>query len=168
MLFQGEEWGATTPFLYFSDHRDPKLAAAAREGRRREFSAFGLAANDIPDPQAHETFARSKLNWGELSQPQHTELLDWHKKLISLRQSNPGLRDGSLKDVVVRFDENEFWLTMERRDWTIVCNLGPGPFVAPLRKGKHQLVAGSDTGIVFELPSVTLPSDSVAILKQSG
>jgi maltooligosyltrehalose trehalohydrolase len=61
MLFQGEEWGATSPFLYFTDHEDPELARNVREGRRREFSAFGWNPEDISDPQAVETFERSKL-----------------------------------------------------------------------------------------------------------
>src|SRR5690606_7306946 len=63
MLFQGEEWGASTPFLYFTDHADPDLAEAIRQGRRREFAAFGWDAESIPDPQAIETFRRAQLNW---------------------------------------------------------------------------------------------------------
>ena len=56
MLFQGEEWGASTPFQYFTDHPEPDLAKAVREGRRKEFAAFGWKPEDIPDPQAPETF----------------------------------------------------------------------------------------------------------------
>jgi len=168
MLFQGEEWGATTPFLYFSDHRDPKLAAAVREGRRREFPSFAGKANEIPDPQAPETFEKSKLNWDELSQPQHKEFLEWHKKLIRLRRASPRLASGRMEDVVVRFDEDARWLIVERGDWTIACNLGTKNLSAPLRKGKHKLVAVSDAGISLELPTVSLPPDTVGILKQLG
>src|SRR5207302_10019881 len=60
MLFQGEEWAASTPFLYFTDHRDPALAAAVRQGRRKEFAAFGWPPEAIPDPPDQEAVERSK------------------------------------------------------------------------------------------------------------
>src|SRR5208337_3917332 len=58
MLFQGEEWGASTPFQYFTDHPEPELGKAVSEGRCREFAAFGWKPQDVPDPQAPETFQR--------------------------------------------------------------------------------------------------------------
>ena len=61
MLFQGEEYGETAPFRFFSDHIDAEIADATREGRRREFAAFASFEREIPDPQDPETFARSKL-----------------------------------------------------------------------------------------------------------
>ena len=63
MLFQGEEWGASTPFLYFTDHQDPELGQAVREGRRREYPVS--EGTEVPDPQDPETFLRSKLDWSE-------------------------------------------------------------------------------------------------------
>ena len=65
MLFQGEEWAASTPFLYFTDHDDPELGEAVSEGRRREFAAFGWSPEQVPDPQAPETFEASVLRWDE-------------------------------------------------------------------------------------------------------
>jgi maltooligosyltrehalose trehalohydrolase len=62
MLFQGEEWAASSPFQYFADHADPEMARAVSEGRRREFAAFGWAPESIPDPERPETFQRSKLD----------------------------------------------------------------------------------------------------------
>jgi len=167
MLFQGEEWGATTPFLYFSNHRDPVLAEMVREGRRREFAAFADRRNEIPDPQALETFTRSKLVWKEMTQLRHAELLDWHKMLIRLRRSNPSLCDGRLEEVSARCDEGERWLMVERGPWSIACNLGQAPVTIELRKGAHEMVAGSDVGILLDPPKVTLPPDSVAILKHA-
>ena len=82
MLFQGEEWGASSPFLYFCDHQDGALAEAVREGRRRDFAFFVQKNGDIPDPQAPETFARSKLTWEELLLPRHADVFEWHKRLI--------------------------------------------------------------------------------------
>ena len=71
MLFQGEEWAASTPFQYFTDHEDPELGRPVSEGRSAEFASFRLAADDVPDPQDPATFERSKLRWDELSEPGH-------------------------------------------------------------------------------------------------
>ncbi len=68
LLFQGEEWGARTPFLYFTDHQNPDLGRLVAEGRAREFSGFNWAG-EVPNPQAPQTFDRSKLDWSELPQP---------------------------------------------------------------------------------------------------
>jgi maltooligosyltrehalose trehalohydrolase len=61
MLFQGEDYGETAPFRFFSDHIDPEIATATREGRRREFAAFAAFGEEIPDPQDPATFEASKL-----------------------------------------------------------------------------------------------------------
>jgi maltooligosyltrehalose trehalohydrolase len=82
LLFQGEEWSASSPFLYFTDHDDPELGAAVSEGRRREFAAFGWSPDDVPDPQDLATFERSVLAWDERGQGEHAELLDWYRRLI--------------------------------------------------------------------------------------
>jgi maltooligosyltrehalose trehalohydrolase len=94
MLFQGEEWAASSPFQYFTDHHDPELGQAVSEGRRSEFSYFGWSPDDVPDPQDAETFERSKLRWDELDQEPHASLLAWHRSLISLRRSRPALGPG--------------------------------------------------------------------------
>ena len=122
---------------------------------------------EMPDPQAPETFTRCKLSWEEMSQPPHAELLDWHKRLIRLRKSTPSLGDGRMEDVNARCDERERWLLMERGPWSIACNLGPAPARVQLRKGVHELVVASETGILLTPPTVTLPPDSVAILKMA-
>ena len=77
LLFQGEEWGASSPFLYFTAHEDNELGAKVREGRRSEFAAFGWEPAGIPDPQSLETFDRSRLRWDELGDDNHAPLLDW-------------------------------------------------------------------------------------------
>ncbi len=56
-----------TPFLYFTDYQEPALANAVREGRCREFAVFGWKPEETSDPQARDTFERSKLNWPELT-----------------------------------------------------------------------------------------------------
>ena len=99
MVFMGEEWGATTPFQYFTSHHDHDLARAVSDGRRREFADFGFDASDVPDPQDPATFDRSKLDWSELEKPIHAELLEWYRSLIALRHATPELLDGRLDHV---------------------------------------------------------------------
>ncbi len=86
MLFMGEEWGATTPFLYFTDHGDPVLACAVTEGRRREFEKFAWG-DGVPDPQSPETFEKSKVLHEEKWREPHATLLEWHRTLLKLRRS---------------------------------------------------------------------------------
>lgn len=83
MLFQGEEWAASTPFLYFTDHVDAALAKAVREGRRRDYAFLGKR---VPDPQAATTFRRSLLKWSETNEDKPSEMIAWYKSLIKLRQ----------------------------------------------------------------------------------
>ncbi|MBV8690090.1 MAG: malto-oligosyltrehalose trehalohydrolase [Actinobacteria bacterium] len=87
LLFQGEEWGTSSPFQYFTDHRDPGIAQAVTEGRRREFAAFGWRPEDVPDPQDPATFARSKLAWDELETAPHRDVLASYRALIGLRRA---------------------------------------------------------------------------------
>ena len=114
MLFMGEEWAATTPFQYFTDHDDPELAEAVREGRRREFAAFGLEAEEVPDPQDPATFERSTLDWAELG-ASRTPMLAWYRELIALRRSRLDLATAALIQFEVDFDEDERWLGVRRR-----------------------------------------------------
>jgi maltooligosyltrehalose trehalohydrolase len=83
MLFQGEEWAAQTPFLYFTDHGDEKLARAVRKGRQRDYS---FLHKKVPDPQDEKTFLASCLNWKEPDSKDGATMLDWYKKLIAIRQ----------------------------------------------------------------------------------
>jgi maltooligosyltrehalose trehalohydrolase len=166
MLFQGEEWGAGTPFLYFTDHPEPKLAQAVREGRRQEFAAFGWRPDEIPDPQARETFELSKLNWSEIPESPHLELLAWHRQLIRLRRLEPALTDGRLDLVRAQWDEQAHWLTLERGAITAACNLAAAPQRIPLRAGKQRALMISEAGIATGDGFVELPPDSVAMVKR--
>jgi maltooligosyltrehalose trehalohydrolase len=89
MLFMGEEFAASTPFLFFCDF-GPELAAAVAAGRRREFQRFAAFAEEaamalIPDPNARDTFEASKLRWAERSQSPHRERLALVRELLALR-----------------------------------------------------------------------------------
>ena len=94
MLFAGEEFAASTPFQYFTDFQEKELGRLVSEGRRREFVAFGWSPEEVPDPQAEETFLRSKLRWEESGQGVHAEMLEWYRRLIALRREESALTCG--------------------------------------------------------------------------
>ncbi|WP_329563236.1 malto-oligosyltrehalose trehalohydrolase [Kitasatospora sp. NBC_01266] len=127
MLFMGEEWGAGTPWQYFTDHTDPGLAEAVRQGRRREFEAYGWTAEEVPDPQDHGTVRRSTLDWSEPRGGEHAELLGWYQRLIRLRREHPALMDPDLAAVRVDFDEAAGQLTVHRGEFRVTVNFGEKP-----------------------------------------
>ncbi|WP_285009716.1 malto-oligosyltrehalose trehalohydrolase [Pedobacter faecalis] len=92
MLFMGEEWGEKNPFLYFVSHTDPDLVELVRKGRKEEFAAMHNGG-EAPDPQAEETFERSRLNWDALREQGQAEMFRFYKELIALRKSHPLLRN---------------------------------------------------------------------------
>jgi maltooligosyltrehalose trehalohydrolase len=163
MIFQGEEFAASTPFQYFADHEDPEMARAVKAGRRGEFAAFGWDPEDIPDPESVETFQRSKLNWDEVREGQHTEMLDWYRRLIHLRRGSSALNDGTPGQVEVTFDEEGRWLVMERGAVKVLCNLGDAPVRFENSKG-CALVLASLAGIEAGGDGIVLPPNSLAVL----
>ncbi|WP_406253199.1 malto-oligosyltrehalose trehalohydrolase [Streptomyces atratus] len=138
MLFMGEEWGARTPWQFFTDHTDPELAEAVRSGRRREFAAHGWVSDDIPDPQDPATRNRSCLDWNEPSQEPHARLLAWYRELIALRRALPDLHDPDLASVRTAHDEQARWLAYRRGDLRIAVNLGEKPATIPLGGGRRR------------------------------
>ncbi|SCF65853.1 malto-oligosyltrehalose trehalohydrolase [Streptomyces sp. Ncost-T10-10d] len=142
MLFMGEEWGARTPWQFFTDHTDPALAEAVRTGRRREFAAHGWAADDIPDPQDPATRNRSCLDWSEPAQEPHTRLHAWYRELIALRHTLPDLSDPDLASVRTAHDEQARWLAYRRGDLRIAVNLGEKPATIPLGGGRRHGAGG--------------------------
>jgi maltooligosyltrehalose trehalohydrolase len=163
MLFQGEEFGASSPFLYFTDFEDPELGRLISEGRKKEFIAFGWSPDEIPDPQAEETFTRSILQWSELTEEPHASLLQWHKDLIHLRRSRNELSDGNLNAVHVRFDESAQWLVLERGSLRVACNLGQAPVEVEIGSGA-QLLLASDDSISLSGTNLKLGPDSVGVV----
>jgi len=165
MLFQGEEWGATTPFLYFTDYDEPTLANNVRAGRCKEFEAFGWKREEIPDPQDRSTFERSKLDWAEVTNEPHRELLEWYRCLIKLRREEPSLSDGRRDRVGTRHDEVQRWLAVERGPITIACNLAGDAQSIPLPEGARTVLLASEPVEKLKHDRIVLRPDSVAILK---
>jgi maltooligosyltrehalose trehalohydrolase len=168
MLFMGEEWGATAPFLYFTSHRDPALGRAVSEGRRREFAAFGWDPADVPDPQDPVTFERSKLDWAEIDEQPHADLLDWHKQLLRLRAATPALTDGRLDLVGTSYNDEQRWLLVERGPITIAASFSATPVtieVEAKRLGELLLASGK---VEVDGDELELGAESVAIFRTSA
>src|SRR5205085_779994 len=130
LLFMGQEWAASTPFQFFTDHHG-KLGEAITQGRRREFQSFTAFRDPemqekIPDPQAPETFERSKLNWHELDKPEHSGTLLLHMEFLQLRRTHPAFRERT----------PETYLTLELDDGIVAILYG--------RPGEYTLAVVSD------------------------
>src|SRR5699024_3226649 len=123
MLFQGEEWAASTPFTYFTAH-DDELGAAVTAGRVEEFSAMGWA-EQVPDPQLRSTFEASILRWQEREQAGHVEMLEWYRTLIGLRREHADLHDPSLEAISVEVLAEETVL-LRRGALDVFVHRGPG------------------------------------------
>jgi maltooligosyltrehalose trehalohydrolase len=174
MLFMGEEWGASTPWCYFTDHQDPELARAVSEGRRREFARHGWTGA-VPDPQAVDTYRGSVLDWAEPDRPHHRDLLEWHRALLALRRSRPELNDPRLTGTTVECDDGEArWLMMRRGGVCVAANFGALPVVLPVpapAAGRPRLLLASDPAMRLDFDivgdsasaSAGLPGASVAV-----
>jgi maltooligosyltrehalose trehalohydrolase len=167
MIFQGEEWAASSPFQYFADHDDPELARAVSEGRKREFQAFGWKPDAIPDPEKVETYLQSKLKWEEANDGRHAQMQEWYRRLIDLRRSTRCLNDGEPGNTRVIFNETDKWLSMQRGQIQLHCNLGQTDHQIELGEGT-TLVMASCESIRPEDSRLSLPPDAVAILKRGG
>jgi maltooligosyltrehalose trehalohydrolase len=166
LLFMGEEWAADTPWQYFTDHGEPELAAAVRDGRRAEFAEHGWRAEQVPDPQHEGTVAASRLDWAELDKEPHAGMLAWYRDLLTLRRTRAELTDPRLDRVAVSHDEAAQWLVLHRGSLRVVINLAgtaqdvpvDGAVRAVLLTSSGQTPDASDLG-------VRLPAESVAIVE---
>lgn len=161
MLFMGEEWAASTPWQYFTDHEDPELAEAVRAGRRGEFKAFGWRHEDVPDPQHPTTIERSTLNWDELDVAPHADVHAWYRELIALRRTRLDLADGRFDELEVDFDEEQRWLVIRRPSTVVAVNLATRALTLDL-EATSVLLASAD--VELRANSLRLPPESVAIL----
>jgi maltooligosyltrehalose trehalohydrolase len=162
MLFMGEEWGASAPFLFFTDH-NAELAPLVREGRRREFAHFaafrGEAARArIPDPNDPATFAASMPDVAEAQRAPHREILALHKHLLGLRHARiiphlPGA-DALGAEAVGTAAVLAHWRLGDGTKLTIACNLGAD--AAPCTAAGETLFEGR-AGAAASLAAGTLP-----------
>lgn len=158
MLFMGEEWVASTPFLYFADHDDEAMRRLVAEGRRKEFAAFGFAG-DVPNPEDKETYEQSKLNWEEQREGKHAEMLAWVKALIKLRRTTVAFNDGDMNSLEIGSSETTRTLVMEREEARVLINLGDAPYTFDLLEGERLALASRDIAVqdnAIQLPPTTL------------
>ncbi|MFC7406122.1 malto-oligosyltrehalose trehalohydrolase [Georgenia alba] len=165
MLFMGEEWGATTPFQYFTDH-EPGLGEAVREGRTREFGTHGWAELyghdiEVPDPQAPETFRASRLDWGEPDREPHAALLELYRSLVALRHAEPDIASGDRTATTV--EPGDGWLVLRRGGLDVVLALR-GDVEVPTSAAEAVLTWNDEPRL---LPGrVRFPAPGVAVLRR--
>jgi maltooligosyltrehalose trehalohydrolase len=160
MLFMGEEWASSSPFQFFTSHPEPELAMATAEGRKAEFAHHGWDADEIPDPQDHQTFLRSKLKWDEIDTGEHARLLQLYRALIALRHDEPDLADPWLDHMRIDYDEERRWIVLHRGAFAVACNLSDTAAAVP---AAGEVVLASEEPTLGE--STVLQGHSFAILR---
>jgi maltooligosyltrehalose trehalohydrolase len=151
LLFMGEEYGETNPFQYFIHHSDKELVEIVRKGRKEEFHYFNWEG-EVPDPQSEEIFNQCKLSWKHESDAQSALLLNYYKKLITLRKSHPALQGRERNAIAVyhRSEENNlvgFTRQHEQKQILVLLNFGaePGCFSSPLNAEGRKVFDSSGT-----------------------
>lgn len=177
MLFMGEEYGETNPFLYFVSHTDPDLIEAVRKGRSEEFAAFH-AAGEAPDPQAADTFKNSCLQWQLIDEPQHNVLFRYYQQLIAIRKSEPALRlpDRCRSNTFAGEATGTLTLLRSHESQTIACLMNfskqPQEMPVPEQLTRHVVLFDSadlqwnGPGASSFTGSFTLRPESILIIKQ--
>jgi maltooligosyltrehalose trehalohydrolase len=169
MLFMGEEWGASTPWQYFTDHTDTRIAAAVRRGRRAEFADHGWDRSQVPDPQSERTVERSRLDWDEPRREPHARLFWWYRDLIRLRRERGDLRDPRLDRVHVDHDAERRTVLVHRGDHTVAVNLSAEPReivleASPDDPAPQIVLAWEPAGSTLADGVLTLPPESAVVL----
>jgi maltooligosyltrehalose trehalohydrolase len=147
MLFQGEEWAASTPFLYFTDHRDEALARDVKAGREREYRSLGFDVTGAVDPDGIEAFSRSRLSWDEVGAPDHRDVLAWYRALLRLRRERLVGRELPLR---VRCDPGAGWLLLDRGELAVGICVADEPRELPFREGGRVLLQRGGAAIAGE------------------
>jgi maltooligosyltrehalose trehalohydrolase len=171
MLFMGEEWGATTPWQFFTSHPEPELAEATAKGRIAEFARMGWDENVVPDPQDPSTFTNSKLDWSELygsadaaAESSHARLFSVYRELIALRREYSALTDPRFGEASTEYDEESRVFVLNRGELSIVINFADEEAGLPVLGQPAQLIFATDSGVGLDEENLTLPAHSAAIL----
>ena len=159
MIFMGEEYGAQTPWRYFSNYGDDH-GDLVREGRRREFARHGWRTDDIPDPEDPVTFEASKLDWKV-----DEDLLAFYSSLLALRRSRTDLSDGRRDHLSVTWDDDARWVVVRRGQVAIACNLAADRQSVPLPGTPKAMLLTSAEGWVFGDGYVQAGGESVVVLE---
>ncbi|KNC16325.1 1,4-alpha-glucan branching protein [Arthrobacter sp. RIT-PI-e] len=165
MLFMGEEYGASTPWPFFTSHPEPELGRATAEGRLKEFERMGWKPEDVPNPQDPGTFASAKLDWAEAEQGSHAKLLATYRDLIALRNTRPEFRSVSFDGVSVDFDEQDRWLVLHRGGTAVVLNLGDAVARVPLRGADATVLLATVEGTDVLEDAVRVPARGALVVE---
>lgn len=163
MLFMGEEFAASSPFMYFADHDDEEMRRSVAEGRKKEFASFGYDQDEVPNPEDEKTFLESKLKWDEITEGKHADMLAWTKSLIELRHKTVALNDGTMYRLRVSSDDTRRTLVMQRDEARIVVNMGEQGYPFELLQGE-ELKLASRGEIAVKDNWIELPPMSMAVL----
>ena len=161
MLFQGEEFAASSPFLFFTDHRQLTDPLSIWRSRMEEFADFDWDEKAVPNPQSAASFSGSKLRWEELEGADHAAMLAWYRSLVLLRKELD-LTGVRFDPSCTLYDENARWLRVARGQLLIAANLGSAPATIPLT-GAPTLRLASDNTISLSGESLFLPPETVAM-----
>ncbi|WP_146361149.1 malto-oligosyltrehalose trehalohydrolase [Arthrobacter yangruifuii] len=164
MLFMGEEFGASTPWQFFTSHPEPELGKATAEGRLKEFERMGWDPDTVPNPQDPSTFTNSKLDWSEVEEGDHGRLLELYRRLLALRRETPDLMDPDLRNVRVDYDEVGRWLVMQRGSTAVALNFADTPREVPVPLGTQARVLLETSPVELYGDAVQLPAYGAAIL----
>ena len=166
MLWMGEEWGASTPWPFFTSHPEPELAEATRNGRLEEFGRHGWDLSTVADPQDPQTFYGAKLRWDEIDSGEHGALLETYRTLLRLRRDHPDLGDPRVDRVMVDFDEDARWLVIHRGSFAVVANLATGSQTVALAETAGEIVYATDPAVTVAAGRIDLPARSAAIIRR--
>jgi maltooligosyltrehalose trehalohydrolase len=161
LLFMGEEYGETAPFLFFTDYQGQSLIDGIREGRRKEFASFHWKG-DAPEPQSEETFLKSKLNWRQRYEGRCKKITSYYSALIALRKK-PLFHPQVKRQIKEVFSLNDKVLFIHkedsREDAAVIANFAsqPSSYEFPFGGGTYVKVLDS-VDVAYDGPGATLPS----------
>jgi len=157
MLFQGEEWAASTPFQFFTSHPEEELGRATAEGRIAEFAEHGWDPAAVPDPQDPETFRRSKLDWSQADGERGARMLALYRELAALRRRLPDLTDPRFTHVECTADGHSGLFTMQRGKALVAVNFGSDSATLELDPGSGELLFATPGGATYADGVLHLP-----------
>jgi maltooligosyltrehalose trehalohydrolase len=159
MLFMGEEWAASTPWQYFTDHQEEWLADSIREGRQREFAEHGWEGQ-VPDPQDVATVEASTLRWEEVTAEGHVELLEFYRSLIRLRRNTSGLLSTALGQGSVSRSGGA--VTVRRGGLRVAAVIGEGS--STVERAEDEEVLARFGEVAEEDGRIVVGPDSVVVI----
>ena len=166
----GQEWAARSPFLFFTDF-DTELGRKVTEGRWQEFSAFAAFADprareSIPDPQASESFLRSRLEWSELAHPTHDGIRRLYSRLATVRLASGVLGGRSRRSYAVRaLDEHTVAIDYQRGRLVVIARIsgGPGELSYGLTRSASVCLTTEDVDVTDEHRPIVVESDDAFV-----